>query len=308
MNLKSVKERLVSLQNQGQKKEKVDYKKFFWKPTVEGKYVIRIIPSKFDSENPFREVFIHYGFTKYPLYSLSNWGEKDPIEDFAKKLQKQGDKESYIQGKKLEPKMRVMVPIIVRGEEDLGVRLWDINKDTYLSLLTFADDEDYGDFTDITDGRDLTVVYSHEKIGNNSYLMPTRISPKVKSTPITEDGNKLNLWLTEQPDILEIQSKKTFDEMKEILRDFITKSEDNEIDEEEESTTSQTAKSFALKGTPTKSQVQEEEEDEEDNTSSIDIIPVPVVKKEKSSKPVTSKSNKFNDLFDEDEDDDDFLK
>lgn len=298
MNLKSIKEKLASLQTQGQKKEKVDYKKYFWKPTAEGKYVIRILPSKFDSENPFREVFIHYGFTKYPLYSLSNWGEKDPIEEFAKKLQKVGDKESYIQGKKLEPKMRVMVPVIVRGEEEAGVRLWDINKETYLTLLNIADDEDYGDFTDITNGRDITVAYTFEKIGNNTHLMPTRISPKVKETPITDNDTLLNTWLTEQPDILEIQTKKTFEEMKQILTDFINKSSENDMDEEDEEPSQ--PKSFNLKNEPAKKVVEEEDEEEDDDDLPWDKNGNDRTPKSKV-KPVTSKKTKFDDMFDEED-------
>ena len=79
MDLKSIKNKLSALQTSGQKKEKVDYSKYLWKPKQEGKYQIRIIPSKLDKSNPFKEVFVHYGFSKFPVYSLTNWGEKDPI-------------------------------------------------------------------------------------------------------------------------------------------------------------------------------------------------------------------------------------
>jgi hypothetical protein len=46
MDLKSIKNKLNALQTQGQKKEKVDYSKYLWKPKQEGKYQIRIVPSK----------------------------------------------------------------------------------------------------------------------------------------------------------------------------------------------------------------------------------------------------------------------
>ena len=73
MNINTIKNRLNVLQTSGQKKEKIDYDKYLWKPKKEGKYQIRIIPSEHDKENPFKEVFIHYGFAKYPIYALTNW-------------------------------------------------------------------------------------------------------------------------------------------------------------------------------------------------------------------------------------------
>ena len=51
MDLKSIKNKLSALQTSGQKKEKVDYSKYLWKPKQEGKYQIRIVPSKFDKNN-----------------------------------------------------------------------------------------------------------------------------------------------------------------------------------------------------------------------------------------------------------------
>jgi len=52
MDLNSIKNKLNKLQTQGQKKEKIDYGKFLWKPKAEGKYQIRIVPSKLDPTNP----------------------------------------------------------------------------------------------------------------------------------------------------------------------------------------------------------------------------------------------------------------
>ena len=37
MDINAIKQRLNSLQSSGQKKEKVDYSKYYWKPKQEGK-------------------------------------------------------------------------------------------------------------------------------------------------------------------------------------------------------------------------------------------------------------------------------
>ena len=144
MDINAIKQRLNALQstNNTGKKEKIDYSKVYWKPKEEGKYQIRIVPSKLDPKNPFQEVFVHYGFSKFPIYALTNWGEKDPIVEFAAQLRKTNDKENWKLAKKLEPKMRIFAPVIVRGEEDKGVRLWEFGKEIYLQLLGIADDEE----------------------------------------------------------------------------------------------------------------------------------------------------------------------
>ena len=64
-------------------------------------------------------------------------------------MSSQVDTTNWQLAKKLDPKMRVFAPVIVRGEEDKGVRPWEFGKEIYMQLLGIAEDEDYGDFTDI---------------------------------------------------------------------------------------------------------------------------------------------------------------
>ena len=245
MDLKSIKNKLGALQSQGKSKEKIDYTKSLWKPKQEGKFQIRIVPSKLDKTNPFKEVFVHYGMSKFPMYALTNWGEKDPIVEFAKQLQKTNDKENWKLSKKLEPKMRVFAPVIVRGEEDKGVRLWEFGKEIYMQLLGIADDEDYGDYTDINEGRDFTVEAVMGDIGGRQGLKSSiRIKPK--TSPLSASKNDIELWLEEQPDILELQRKIEFDKMKELLQNWLNPEDaTEEVDEveEEETTTKVVAKS-----------------------------------------------------------------
>lgn len=235
MDQNEIQKRLESLSNQTKKKEKVDTKKFFWKPQV-GKQVIRIVPAKGNPKYPFKEVFVHYGVNKFPMLALTNWGEKDPIVDFAEKLKKNGNKEDWALSKKLAPKMRVYVPVVVRGEEELGTRLWEFGKEIYTELLKSAEDEEIGDYTSITNGRDITVETIGKEVTGNYPKSSIRI--KMKQTPLLEEGNKetLTKLLTEQPDILNIYEKISYEKMLEILNDFLTPAEDEEVtvDENEE--------------------------------------------------------------------------
>jgi len=278
MDLSLIKEKLAASQSKGQKKEKVDYSKIFWKPKP-GKHQVRILPSKFDKANPFREVYLHYGFTKGPILALTNWNEKDPIAEFAKSLRKSSDKEDWALAKKVEPKLRYFAPVLVRGEEDKGARLWEFGKLIYEQLLGIAGDDDYGDYTDITDGRDFTVEAVEDVVAGKKGIKCTlRVKPKTSA--ISDDSTLVEKVLEEQPDILSINKRYTFDELKDILDKFLNPEEDTEH--------------------PIASEA--DENDEEDDLEKVF--------KEKEAKSATNKklvelkvkkstSNKFDELFED---------
>lgn len=284
MDINAIKQRLNSLQSSGQKKEKIDYSKYYWKPKSEGKYQIRIVPSVRNPQNPFQEVFMHYGLSRFPVCALTNWGEKDPIVEFAKQLRNSNDKENWQLAKKLDPKMRVYVPVIVRGEEEKGVRLWEFGKEIYMQLLGIAEDEDYGDFTDINEGRDFTVEAVMGDIGGRQGLKSS-IRVKPKTSPLGTDKATIKTWLTEQPDVLALQKQLTFDEVKNILAKFLNPDAEEEVEETE------------TKETTSKGDLPWEKDEEEE-------APAPKKNYSLQAKPKTSKADKFDALFGDDEDED----
>lgn len=229
MDLSAMKQKLQDLTTKPVKKEKVDYSKIYWKPKP-GKFQIRIVPSKFDKKNPFREIFLHYGISQFPLYSLTNWDEKDPIVEFARSLKKTGVKEDYFLGNKLEPKLRVFIPVLVRGEEEKGVRLWEVNKTIYQQLLAIATDEDYGDFTDIYEGRDITVEAAEGEAMGKTVTKIVGIRVKPKTSPLSDNAQLVQSYLENQPDILEVNlpHKKSFDDLKKILNEFLNPGENEQ--------------------------------------------------------------------------------
>jgi hypothetical protein len=275
MDLSVIKQKLSASQNKGQKREKVDYSKIFFKPKP-GKHQIRILPSKFDKTNPFREVYFHYGFSKGPILALTNWNEKDPIVEFAKSLRKSADKDDWQLAKKVEPKLRYFAPVLIRGEEAQGARLWEFGKLIYEQLLGIASDEDYGDYTDITDGRDFTVEAVEEVImGRKGIKCNLRVKPK--TTPISEDATVVGNALNEQPDIFSINKRYTFDELKDLL--------DKWLNPDDEETTE----------TPIASKTEDEEE-EDDFLKEMNAPTEPTYKLDTSAAKV-SNADKFDDLF-----------
>ena len=252
MNLNAIQSKLDSLQKKESKKfEKKDYSLTQWRPAI-GKHTIRIVPSVYDSENPFTELKFYYEF-KGTILSPLSYGEKDPVAEFAAKLRANYNAENYKLARQLDPKTRIFVPVIVRGEEEKGVRLWQFGKQIYEELLSLAADEEVGDYTDIANGRDFTIeVISKEATGTD--YNKTTIRPKMKTTPIGTNKAEVKKWLTEQPKPLDEFTHQSFDEIKESLKKWLTP-EETEVDEsayvteEDESNTqpaSKTAAKFTL--------------------------------------------------------------
>ena len=227
MDLSLLKQKLDGLQQKPQSGgQKTDYTKIFWRPTV-GKQQIRIVPSAYDSKNPFKELKFYYGITNKVMISPLNFGEKDPIYLFAQKLREEYNKENYILAKKLDAKNRVFVPVIVRGEEDKGVRLWQFGKLVYEELLALAVDDEIGDYTDIVNGRDLTV----ETVGPEATGTPynkSSVRVRLKTSPLSEDKDTVQTWLKEQPNPEELFKRYTFDEMKSALEKWLAPEDDAE--------------------------------------------------------------------------------
>lgn len=233
MDINQIKNRLNSLQNKkGGSQNKEERAKNFWKPTV-GKQIIRVVPSKFDKSNPFKEVYFHYGVANRSMIALTNFGEKDPIVEFASQLRKSSEKENWQLAKKIEPKMRVFAPVIVRGEEEKGVRLWEFGKETYLELLSMVADEDIGDFSDIYEGRDLTIETVGPEVTGTKYNKST-VRPRTKITPLSDNSAQAKMWMSEQPEILALYKKYEYDEMKGILLTWLNPEADGEESETEE--------------------------------------------------------------------------
>lgn len=220
MDLNLIKQRLNDMQsqatNQGGQKSNL-----FWKPSV-GKQLIRVVPSKFNPENPFTEMMFYYGIgPKKVMSSPANWGDPDPIMDFAKKLRGTNDKENWRLAKKLDAKVRTFIPIVVRGQEDEGVKLWQFGKEVYQEFLNMAADEEIGDFTDILQGRDIKLSTVGPETTGTPYNK-TSISPSLKEKPLAETEDQIKTLLENQADPMKVFKPLTYDEMKTSLSSWLS--------------------------------------------------------------------------------------
>ena len=226
MDLNAIKQKLEGLQSKQQSGTKTDYSTIYWRPTI-GKQQIRIVPSAYNPSNPFSELKFYYGITNKVMLSPLNYGEKDPIALFAAKLREEYTKENFVMAKKLDPKTRYFVPVIVRGEEDKGTRLWQFGKMVYEELLALAVDDEIGDYTDIVGGRDLTV----ETVGPESTGTPynkSSVRVRLKTSPLSEDAALVEKWTNEQPNPKgDLFKRYSFEDMKSALEKWLSPEEED---------------------------------------------------------------------------------
>jgi len=217
INLDAIRNRLSGLKNSSNRTSNI------WKPEP-GEHQIRIVPYVHNRENPFIELHFHYNLGKKSMLSPSSFGRPDPVLEFAKKLQQAGDKENWVAGKKLEPKMRTYVPVIIRGQESEGVKFWGFGKQIYQELLSFIADPDYGDITDLQEGRDVVVTVKSAEEAGKSYA-ETTIRIKPKQTPATENDLVIEK-IKNQPDIIELYPEPTYEELKSQLLTWMGNAEE----------------------------------------------------------------------------------
>ena len=213
LNISQLKSRLNSLSNQGSNNKKND---LLWKPKP-GKQVVRIVPYKFNPENPFIELKFHYNINGKTYLSPDSFGRPDPIVEFANRLKKTGSKEDWQMGRKMEPKMRTFAPVIVRGEENEGVKFWGFGKTVYQELVSVCLDAEYGDITDLANGRDITVEFKTAEESGKSFPETTvRVKPNV--TPAVDPKNaQLVESLKNQTNILDLFPELSYDELKDVM-------------------------------------------------------------------------------------------
>jgi hypothetical protein len=73
MDLNEIRNRLSAIQSKSAGKGGGEKKSVFWKPSV-GKQMIRVVPSKYNKNNPFTEMYFYYGIGKNTMVSPINWG------------------------------------------------------------------------------------------------------------------------------------------------------------------------------------------------------------------------------------------
>jgi hypothetical protein len=280
INLDAIRNRLNKLQNTQNKAAEL------WKPTP-GKHQVRLVPYKFNKENPFIELYFHYGINGKTYLSPISFGRPDPIVEFADKLKRMGDKDDWKAAKKMEPKLRTFVPVLVRGEEGEGIRFWGFGKTVYQEILGYIADDDYGDITHPTEGRDIVVeIISAEEAGKSYPVTTIRVKPK--ETPLADTKEQMVTMLDSQQNVQDVYQELTYDELKGVLESWLNPGSDESDDEVVSTTQSTLAQTTPVQSNEVKSATKETAPFDAD--AGADVKP-------KTSTKVDDVASAFDDLF-----------
>ena len=216
INLDKMRAKLDALHNKGGKKESP-----FWRPE-DGEQTIRIVPTP--DGDPFKEFWFHYNLGKNPgfLSPKRNFSIDDPLNDFVRQLFQAGDEASIKQAKDLMAKQRFFAPVLVRGEEEKGVRIWGFGKRAYEQLLQLVLNPEYGDITDVESGTDLVITYGKPP---GASFPQTGITPRRRSSPLCDDAvggpDRCAELLDSIPDFDELFPRKTPQEIQVMLDEWL---------------------------------------------------------------------------------------
>ena len=207
LDLSKLKSRLYSISNTNNKTQLI------WKPKP-GKQVVRIVPYKYQTDNPFIELKFHYNINNKTYLSPDSFNRPDPIVEWSNRMKKTGNKEDWQLGRKMEPKMRTYAPILVRGEESEGIKFWGFGKNVYQEILSIINDPDYGDITDPVNGRDIVVEFRTAEDSGKSFPETTiRVKP---NATIAIDVSQKEI-LAQQVNILDLFPEYSYDELKSVM-------------------------------------------------------------------------------------------
>ena len=198
INMELMRKKLAALRGDGDSAENS-----VWFKPQEGEQVIRIVPAP--DGDPLREMHFHYNVGEHKggiLCPKRNFGERCPICDFASSVWKDGvnnnDEESKKLAKSLFVRGRYFSPVIVRGQEEEGVKVYGYGKKAYELLLGYILDPEYGDITDSLEGTDITLVYT--KPTTPGAYPQTSLKMRRSTSTLLEDQEAIPALLDRMPD------------------------------------------------------------------------------------------------------------
>ena len=219
INMDKMRQKLSQLQGNGNSN-----KDLFWRPP-EGESTIRIVPTP--DGDPFKDFWFHYNVGNNPgfLSPKRNFGDDCPLDRFVRQLFDEGGDENIKMAKSLMARQRFFAPVIVRGEEDKGVRVWGFGKTAYAELLNLVLNPDYGDITDPEAGTDLVLKYGKPP---GAQFPQTSLTPRRRTSSMMPTNEETAQMLESVPDFSNLFERKTSAEVQTILDEFLLSSEDAE--------------------------------------------------------------------------------
>ena len=201
-----------------------------------GKNVRRVLFPKGTSKTYFEEGFLHFGLGEngktvatcpqtFDIWESNEEVGKDgkkvkrvkkparkcPICEEVARLKASKDKEDKKLADKLKATKRIYVNVINREEEEEKVMVLPIGVTICKALLDFVCDPDYGDVTDYTEGRDVTITKTGKGLSTEYTVIP-----KPKASLASEEMSEEELD-EKMVDLKSLFSEKSYEELEALL-------------------------------------------------------------------------------------------
>lgn len=129
----------------------------YWNPGL-GTYNVRLLKMKTEDNTPILPL-LRYGkpLVQKSINAPVGWGMEDPINEQFETLRK--TREGWEIAKYLRPQRSFFAAVLVRGEEDKGVRIWEVKEDFVKALygLMLSDQNKEEDILDYNVGYDMEI-------------------------------------------------------------------------------------------------------------------------------------------------------
>jgi hypothetical protein len=208
-----------------------------WKYEKPGTYHLRVLPfPDADPGMPFPERIVYYGISGTNggmIVSPENVGGKDPIKDFriglynqAKEEHPQQAEQTKKQAALLKEKTINCVAIVDRADEASGAQLWSPNYTDVKQLIGLFM-TDAGDYTDLEEGCDITlVVTAGKKVvqtgkRKGEAVLEATITADRKNSPAHKDPEVVKGWMANLPKIDEYYPVTSTEETAKRLQEWL---------------------------------------------------------------------------------------
>jgi len=210
-DINAIKRKIAELSAKNQKRQSGKSEKLnYFKPKM-GSQEVRFLPYDDGAGQPFQQI------DYYDSKQLSDrrtpaprqWGLPDPVADLHEELEKdRANDATWKLMKELRIKESHYAPVFVRGQEDKGVQVWELNQtvlNQIYSTLAHPDYEDENMF-DAEKGYDFTITCtdSGKTTFFNGKEYPVKnydVQPRRKPSPLLENEEERNALVESIPDL-----------------------------------------------------------------------------------------------------------
>ena len=184
----------------------------------EGETRVRILPST----DPSQQFFVKSGFHKiageYINCPRMFKNKKCPICEKVSQLYNSQRPDDIELARQIKATKRFYYNVIVRGQEDKGVRVLTSGVKLFEKILGSIINEEIGDITDIKNGYDFIV----KKCMKSGYWNYDNSEASRKQSLLHEDPKKAEEWMNNQWPLEEEVTLLSYNELKDLLEEFLT--------------------------------------------------------------------------------------